>query len=137
MTKEGGVSALDGIYKMVERVDEKGESIPKIKISRDKVTLPSRKQVYRYVKEGKYVKDMIALWDETIGEAHPLLVPIMMEGEVVYDFPELGKIREYCREQLSMLPEQYKRLSGTGVYPVEISPKLSKLTDSLIEKYSK
>jgi len=137
ITKEGGVSALDGIYKIAERLDEKGNPIPKIKISRDKITLPSRKQVYRYIKDGKYVKDIITLWDETISEAQPLLVPIMLKGELVYDFPELKEIREHCHRQLSMLPEQYKRLRGSEVYPVEISPKLSKLTEALIEKYSK
>jgi len=139
ITKEGGISALNGIYKMVEKIDKRGRSIPKIKTSEDKILLPGRKQVYRKIVDGKYVEDLITLWDEKpkSSSLYPLLIPIIREGKLVYNFPEVPKIKKYCLEQLAMLPEKYKNIHKDVSYPVNTSPKLLKLTDELIKKYSR
>jgi nicotinate phosphoribosyltransferase len=138
LTKEGGVSALNGVYKLVEKIDRYGNPIPKIKTSEHKVTLPARKQVYRKVINGKFAEDVITLWDEKIEDKnfHPLLIPIMINGEFVYDFPETSEIRKYCEKQLSMLPECYKRINNSKIYPVKISPKLAELTERLVRQFS-
>ena len=90
LTKEGGVSALNGIYKFAENTDETGKAIPSMKFtsSRDKATLPGRKQTWRRSSAGKYLEDVITLWDERLDDAQPLMVPIIVKGEFVYDFPE-------------------------------------------------
>jgi len=137
LTSEGGVSALDGIFKIAETSDEKGNLIPVTKFTSNivKATLPGRKQVWRRIENGQFVEDIIALWDEEINDAKPLLVPIIIKGEVVYDFPELKEIRRYCAEQLAALPDKYRRIRGSESYPVRISEKLRKLRDEMFEKY--
>jgi nicotinate phosphoribosyltransferase len=137
ITKEGGVSALDGIFKLAETSDEAGRMIPSTKFtsSMGKATLPGKKQVWRRIENGKYVEDIITLWDEEVEGAKPLLVPLMIKGEIVYDFPDLKEIRKYCMEQLSALPEKYRLLRGGEPYPVKISENLRKLRDELFEKY--
>lgn len=78
---------------------------------------------------------MITLWDEKLHDAQPLLVPIILKGELVYDFPETQRIRHYALEQLAALPEEYKKLTGSKVYPVTISEALNKVREELFEQY--
>jgi nicotinate phosphoribosyltransferase len=137
LKKQGGVSALNGIYKLVENTDEQGATIPSMKFtsSKEKAILPGRKQSWRRSKDGKYLEDIITLWDEKVEDARPLMVPIIEKGEFVYDFPETEHIREYARENLAALPEEYKRITKGSVYPVKISEGLTKLRDELFERY--
>jgi len=138
ITKEGGVSALDGIFKLAETSDVSGRMVPATKFtsSMGKATLPGKKQVWRrFDDNGKYLEDIISLWDEEIEDAKPLLVPIIIKGEFVYDFPNLKEVREYCLRQLAALPEKYRRIRNSETYPVKISKKLGKLRDELFEKY--
>lgn len=133
ITGTGGVSAVPGVYKHVERFRD-GEFVATYKLSDEegKTTLPGRKQTYRLCDEkGRYVKDVISLWDEFIPGAEPLLVPIIKNGELVYDFPPVGQIRQDCIEKLKKLPEKVKRIDEPQKYPVEISRKLSKLLEKL------
>lgn len=139
LTERGGVSALNGIYKFAENTDEKGGIIPSMKFTnaKEKALLPGRKQSWRRFKNGKYGGDVITLWEEQVKGAKPLMAPIILQGEFVYDFPETRLIRKYCLEQLSYLPEEYKLLRNSQVYPVKTSPKLSKLRDKLFEQYAR
>jgi len=132
LTGEGGPSALQGVYKLVERIGPDGKPIPKTKLSAEKELLPHRKQVHRHTgPNGQFSHDTLSLWDEKITDAEPLLVPIVKGGELVYDFPSLEESRARCREQLSRLPKKYRRLTGAPAYPVRLSPKLDKLWRSL------
>ncbi|MBS7605207.1 MAG: nicotinate phosphoribosyltransferase [Candidatus Bathyarchaeia archaeon] len=137
LTKEGGVSALDGIFKLAETSDENGRMIPTTKFtsSLGKATLPGRKQVWRRIENGQFVEDIITLWDEEVEGAKPLLVPIIIKGEIVYDFPSLEEIRRYCAEQLAALPEKYRRIRNSEIYPVRISEKLRRLMDEMFERF--
>lgn len=137
LTREGGVSVLNGIYKFAENTDEEGKPVPSMKFtsSKEKSTLPGRKQVWRRLREGRYVEDIIALWDETIADAAPLMRPIMLKGEPVYDFPSTVEIRDYCRRELDRLPEPCRRLEGADAYPVKLSARLMRLRDELYEEY--
>lgn len=116
---ERGVSALGGVFKLVER-----EGVPVGKLSLDepeKATHPGRKQVYRRVDaDGYYEKDIVALWDEPISEGEPLLVPIISDGELVYNFPGMTDIQARTKAELSMLRECHKNLYDANAYPVEI-----------------
>ncbi len=102
-----------------------------MKLSKDKITLPGRKQVYRFSDaEGKFEKDMIALADEKV-EAEPLLVKVMEKGKLTYALPSLEQIRANAAENLSKLPEEYKALTDAPVYPVELSRNLLNLVKTL------
>jgi nicotinate phosphoribosyltransferase len=128
---------VDIIYKLCEKVNGKGKFQPIMKLSEGKATLPGRKQVFRLRDaEGSFVKDVIALEDEKV-DGEPLLVKVVEKGKVVYDFPTLEEIRERALENLSRLPEKYKRLRNAAKYPVELSPKLKKLIRELRWKLKK
>ncbi|MEM1586550.1 MAG: nicotinate phosphoribosyltransferase [Candidatus Bathyarchaeia archaeon] len=139
LTGEGGVSALDGIFKLAETSDEGGRMIPTTKFtsSLGKATLPGRKQVWRRIERGQFVEDIITMWDEEVEGAKPLLVPIVIKGEIVYDFPSLEEIRRYCAEQLAALPEKYRRIRGSETYPVKVGEKLRRLMDEMFGRFRK
>lgn len=126
---KGGVAALGGVYKLVER-----DGVPVGKLSLDepdKATLPGRKQVYRYVDtEGFYSKDCIALWDESISDGEPLLIPIVKDGDLVYNFPHLNDIQEQTNNGLSRLREAHKGLIISEPYEVEIHPQLTVISEN-------
>jgi nicotinate phosphoribosyltransferase len=120
---------LDVIYKLSETQAPNGKFSPIMKLSKDKITLPGRKQVYRYKKaDGTYLHDVIALANEQV-DAKPLLVRVMEKGKLQYEFPSLDAIRKTATENLSKLPEQYKALTNASVYPVELSQKLQVLIE--------
>ncbi len=128
ITGKGGVSALGGVYKLVE-VERDGKAIPVAKISEDisKATLPGKKQVYRKIEKGKFAGDIITTWDEVVAGSEKLLKSIVLDGKVVYRFPKLDVIRSKCRKRISMLPDQFKSIRGQRVYLVKISRKLAAL----------
>ena len=128
---------VDIIYKLCEKVNGKGKFQPIMKLSEGKATLPGRKQVFRLRDaEGSFVKDVIALEDEKV-DGEPLLIKVVEKGKVVYDFPTLEDIRGRALENLSRLPEKYKRLRNVAKYPVELSPKLKNLIRELRRKLKK
>jgi nicotinate phosphoribosyltransferase len=122
------------IYKLDEIINSR-QRIPKIKLSKDKLTLPKRMPLRIYGKDCSFEKDILALDDEKIEGAHPLLVKIMEKGELIYDMPSLDEIRKYHLGQISKLPEKYKSLENSVEYPVELSPGLEALTEKLIKEY--
>ncbi|MEM1538984.1 MAG: nicotinate phosphoribosyltransferase [Candidatus Bathyarchaeia archaeon] len=125
---------VDIIYKLCEKMDSKGEFQPIMKLSEGKATLPGKKQVFRFIDEnGRFLKDVIALDHEKV-DGEPLLVKVVEKGKVIYRFPSLQEIRERALENLSRLPDKYKRLRRTAKYPVELSPKLQELIKELKKK---
>jgi nicotinate phosphoribosyltransferase len=128
---------VDVIYKLCETMSADGGFAPIMKLSEGKVTLPGRKQVYRFKDaEGNFERDMIALADEKVN-GEPLMVKVMEKGEVTYDFPSLSEIRATAAENVSRLPEKYKKVTGAPEYPVELSQELEKLIRNLKEKILK
>jgi nicotinate phosphoribosyltransferase len=120
---------LDGIYKLCETQSADGTFTPIMKLSKDKMTLPGRKQVYRFSGgDGSYRKDVIALADEQM-EGEPLLVKVMDKGKLTYPLPSLKEIQAYAKGNLAKLPAQYKALTNAPAYPVELSQKLLKLIE--------
>ncbi len=122
---------LDGIYKLCETQTRDGKFSPIMKLSKDKHTLPGRKQVYRFTgSDGVFKKDVIALADESaVGEQ--LLIKVMAEGKLTYELPSLKQIRDRATQNLSKLPGQYKVLVNAPAFPVELSQKLQQLTETL------
>jgi len=122
---------VDIIYKLCEKMNEKGKFSPIMKLSKGKVTLPGRKQVLRFKDEnGCFIKDVIALEGEKIN-GEPLLVKVVEKGKIVHDLPSLEEIRKRALENLSNLPNKYKKLKGAPRYPVQLSLGLKKLIKEL------
>jgi nicotinate phosphoribosyltransferase len=128
---------VDVIYKLCETMSERGKFSPIMKLSEGKATLPGRKQVFRFKdKKGNFAKDVIALADEKM-KGEPLLVKVMENGKITYNLPSLGEIRATASENLSKLPEKYKKLTDAPTYPVELSQALEDLIKKLKRKLTK
>lgn len=115
--------ALGGVYKLVE-LEHNNKSIPKMKFSKDKITYPSKKQVYRsFDKDGNFTADVIGLEDEN-NKGAPLLIQAIKKGKLYYKLPSIHEIQENAINNLSRLPEPFKRLKKAKTYPVTKSNKL-------------
>lgn len=127
--------ALDGIYKLSDVV-EQGKHMPKMKLSDDpvKATLPGKKRVWRIVEKGKFVRDVISLEEEDVHNAIPILEKVVEKGRIVCNRPSLEKIRQRTGENLSNLPDIYRKIDSAAVYPVEFSRELVALRERVIEK---
>ncbi len=121
---------LDVIYKLCETTASDGSFSPIMKLSKDKITLPGRKQVYRFKgADGKFKGDTVALADEKF-EGDPLLVMVMENGKLNYELPSLDEIRNNASENLSKLPDEFKALTNAPAYTVELSQKLQALVET-------
>lgn len=128
---------LDGIYKLCETQSPDGNFTPIMKLSKDKITLPGRKQVYRFNNtDGNFKKDVIALSDEP-ANGKPLLLKVMDKGKLTYNLPSIQEIRKTAEANVSMLPKQYHVLTNAPIYPVELSQKLHLLTETLKQQITR
>jgi nicotinate phosphoribosyltransferase len=122
-----GVSAdapwSDIAYKLVEYNHR-----PVLKLSTGKVSLPGRKQVFRLSdNQGCLSQDIIALSEEQVAGAEPLLKTVMVEGKFVSPLPSLEESRATCLSELAKLRESIKSILNPEQYPVEQSAGLQKL----------
>jgi nicotinate phosphoribosyltransferase len=121
---------VDVVYKLSGKV-ERGVFVPAMKLSKDKITLPGKKQIFRKrTKGGKYLKDIICLENEKVN-GEPLLVNAMQKGRITYDIPKLEETRRIAIRNLSQLPDKYKKLAGAPLYPVEPSSLLRRIVNQL------
>ena len=58
------------------------------------------------------------------------LVEVMEKGKLTYNLPSLNEIRIKAAESLSKLPDEFKVLTKSPVYPVELSQKLQALVET-------
>lgn len=124
----------DVVYKISEINNKKISFAPTMKLSRNKATLPGRKQVYRLRnKKGKFLKDILALENER-QKGEPLLLKMIENGKLLRTYTQLGQIRGFVKRQISELPSAYKKLKTEKTYPVIKSPQLRKLTVDLSKK---
>ena len=149
-----------GVYKLCAVENEKGEVIPKIKISENvgKITNPGFKRVYRlFDKEtGMAEADYITLYDEVVDDTKPLeicdpearwktkvmdgfnavelQVPIFKNGELVYKLPTLEEIKRTCAYGVSTLWPEVKRFDFPHQYYVDLSAKLMALKDEMLKQ---
>ncbi|OBA01779.1 nicotinate phosphoribosyltransferase [Bacillus subtilis] len=138
--------ALGAVYKLVA-IEEDGKLVDTIKISSnpEKVTTPGRKKVYRIINQLNHHSegDYIALYDEQVNDQkrlrmfHPvhtfiskfvtnfyakdLHELIFEKGILCYQNPEISDIQQYVQDNLSLLWEEYKRISKPEEYPVDLS----------------
>ncbi len=144
-------AALDGVYKLSEINGE-----PKLKLSESiqKVTLPGRKEVYRYTDDsGNFVADAVTLAQHPVPDKmiHPfdveksmplnpenavsLLNKIMENGQSLLKNYEPQDVADFVKKRLQQLPEEHKRFNYPHIYKVGISGPLHQLRSDLRKKY--
>ena len=126
-----GVSAdapfIDIVYKMV-RCDRRDVR----KLSPGKVTLAGEKQVFRDCdKNGSYRSDTIGLRSDSFNDRLLLLGPVMQNGRLTRPHPSLSAIRKQFGRNFNALADSFKALAAAATYPVDISPHLQQLQESL------
>ena len=124
---------IAGVYKLIEYNNK-----PKIKISEDKLTYPGKKQIYRiYNKQGEFIEDFLTLDSEPApSNSEALLIPVMKEGKLITELPNLNNIQQYYNENIGKLPNKFKELDENQIFKVRISKKLSELIKSLTEEFT-
>ncbi|MBQ8135604.1 MAG: nicotinate phosphoribosyltransferase [Clostridia bacterium] len=148
-----------GVYKVVS-INKNGVEIPKIKISENvaKITNPCFKNLYRLYdnKSGKAIADVITLFDEEIDDSKPYTIfdpehtwkkktvtdfkavklrkQIFDKGELIYNSPTIEEIRTRCSTQLETLWEEVRRFENPHTYYVDLSEKLWKTKDKLLNQ---
>jgi len=125
--------ALPGIYKLVE-LRRGSESIPRVKLSPAKVTIPELKQIHRaYDSSGLIKEDIVAIYEEIFPGlvARPLLTKVIDKGRLVYSMPSLLETREYGKKQIDSLPQEFRDPAVVAEAPVRLSPRLSALCEEL------
>lgn len=149
-----------GVYKLAAIEKPDGTIEPKIKISENtaKITNPHFKKLYRFYGNdtGKAIADYLCVYDETVDDsgemeifdpeatwktktvydftAKELMVPIFKNGELVYKFPSVKEVREYCAQQVDTLWDEVKRFDNPHSYYVDLSQKLWDIKYSLLKQ---
>ncbi|WP_251898460.1 nicotinate phosphoribosyltransferase [Lactiplantibacillus paraplantarum] len=149
---------LSGVYKLAA-TEIDGQHTPKIKVSasREKLTIPGDKQVYRLYEPGtqRAFADLIALATETITgqssltvvnsnplsvdrqqrltnfDARPLLVPVALSTTTMIP---ISAIQAATQAKLAELPRTTQRLVNPDIYPVYMTTTLSQLQTKLLNE---
>ncbi len=123
---------LQGVYKMVE-IEEQGVQQFRAKFSSRKVTLPSRKQIWRYKdQQDNIIYDLLAMVSEDYShEAKPLLKAYILAGLQVKKNKTVAEAREILRRNLAEIPVEMLSLTEKKQYPIKISAKLEALANRI------
>lgn len=155
-----GAPALDGVYKLVA-VYENSEWVPAIKVSETpaKTLNPGHKHVWRlYDRRGKATADLLTidvedpremseidlhhptdqhkyrtLRHDELSEIEPLLVDVLVDGQLVYDVPSIAEMRQFRQADMQRLDPGVKRLVNPHAYHVSLSKRLWHLKQDLIK----
>lgn len=149
--------ALGGVYKLGAIRDETGRWQPKLKTSDDaaKASCPGVLQVRRFVNASGFVCDAVyneldppsqgweIVYPDRPGSPQPVeletgwedvLIPVLRDGQSVYEPPSIQDARRRTLDQLARCPERVKRLASPSAYPVGLEKKLAELRRELIER---
>ena len=149
---------LGGVYKLVA-IEKDKKCIPKIKISEntEKITTPGAKKLYRFYDKNtnKALADLLTLETEKPSEnqyelfnpTYPwkrklissyyikeLLIPIFIDGKLVYNLPSLSEIRTHCVNETNSFWNEILRIDNPHSYYVDLSYDLWSLKQNLIYK---
>jgi len=112
-----GVSAdapfTDMIYKLAELTSCDQRQVPTMKLSKGKMTLPGKKQIFRKIDAQGYIAgDYIGLRNERIVRTKSLL-SLVFQGKAVQQAPEsLLTIRQRIKESVQQLPASFRNAPG-------------------------
>ncbi|MFD1336756.1 nicotinate phosphoribosyltransferase [Oceanobacillus iheyensis] len=142
--------ALGAVYKLVSIEDENGDMKDTIKLSGnpEKMTTPAMKKVYRIInKENQHSEgDYLTLENEYPNEQEEVMLfhpvhtyykkfvsnfeavnlhhDIFIDGQLVYECPDLAEIQLFTENQLNLFWDEYKRTNYPAEYPVDLSEAL-------------
>ena len=156
--------SFGGVYKLAAIQNKAGEFVPKIKLSEntEKITNPGNKTFYRiYEKEtGKIKADYICFVEEKLNPENDLLLfdpaetwkktklkggtykvremlqPVFLNGKCVYESPSIREVAAYCKQEKDTLWDETKRLFYPHQVYVDLSDKLYKVKQELLNKMS-
>lgn len=156
--------SFGGVYKLAAVQNDEGKFIPKIKLSEntEKITNPGNKTIFRiYEKDsGKIKADLICFADEVIHpeedlllfdpietwkktklkggtyEVREMLVPVFLNGKCVYESPSVMEIANYCKKEKETLWDETKRLFFPHCVYVDLSDKVYKVKQDLLNQMS-
>ncbi|MGX8714637.1 MAG: nicotinate phosphoribosyltransferase [Lachnospiraceae bacterium] len=148
-----------GVYKLAAVREDDGSFSPRIKISEneEKITNPGKKTLWRIFDntDGHGICDVLTLEGEEIDSSQPyhvkyprkpwkditltnftakkLMVPIFVNGELVYKKPSLEKIRRYVQSQLKhTVWAEEQRFENPHLHYTDLSLKLYDLKSALL-----
>ena len=148
------------VYKLVAIENEDGTVRPKIKLSENvgKITTPHFKKLYRLIDNETCMAeaDLICVYDETVDDTKPLEIfdpvhtwktktmenftaielqkPIYLQGELVYDLPDLEEIRAHCERSIACMWDEVRRFTNPHNYYVDLSDKLWNIKNDMIKE---
>lgn len=143
--------ALDGVYKL-NSIGNK----PTLKISEnvEKITLPGKKKIFRYLNDdGSFYGDAILMDDENqIERMHnptfpaqkstvasrqqeEIVAPVIINGAMVSELPEVKEIASFSKKRLELLHREFKRFDNPHIYKVGISTRLMETRDQLMNSF--
>lgn len=153
----GDQSALGGVYKLVA-VERDDSWEPRIKLSAqpEKMTNPGLKKVVRLLRNGFLVADLICLPDEEIAPGQKVLginpknplqqkvyddfdvvetlhIPIIHEGELVYQPPSLNEVKTYAKSRLRSIRLESRRIDNPHTLKVSLSESYWRYKQSVID----
>jgi len=133
-----GVSADAPYFDMAYKLVKYGGR-PVMKLSPEKATLPSEKQVFRFsTSKGKLRRDVLGLRDDMMRDGKPLLKKVMTKGKIQGKLPTLPQIQKTFLGEFANLDKKYKILGERGdVYPVSLSTRLRNLKSRMIPRLEK
>lgn len=127
MGVSGDAPWFDMAYKLVEYGGR-----PVLKLSTGKVSLPGRKQVFRFLgHDGRLLRDVLGLRNEKLPGSEPLLKKVMEKGRTRQPYPSLNEIRERFSNEFSHLDERIKAILDPELYPTALSPHLKRLKEDM------
>jgi nicotinate phosphoribosyltransferase len=118
-------SPVNGVYKLVE-IDNR----PTMKKSPGKMTYPGKKQIFRQIEDGQFMGDTLGLASEGTG----LLQLVMSSGNRQQPDDPLSVIRQRTDRNVASLPSEIRDINYAGNPPVNLSPALADLTQSLKDR---
>ncbi len=151
--------SLGGVYKLAG-IEKDGVIVPKLKMSDTpaKITNPGFKKIVRLYDKNtdKAIADLICLMEENFDNLdkieifHPdfswkrktvsnfyaknLVVQIIKQGKLVYEFPTVKEIAEYHKSSYAEFWNEYKRMLNPHIYKVDLSQKLYDLKQKLLKE---
>jgi len=149
--------ALGGVFKLAAIKNELGNWDYKLKLSEQaiKVSTPGIQQVRRFKDAKGFISDMIFNIETPLSEKpmmvdpydftktrsfsdtltyEDLLVPVFVDGELVYSLPTIHETRERVEQQLAHFHKGIKRFVNPHTYPVGLEKELFDMKTDLIVK---
>jgi nicotinate phosphoribosyltransferase len=122
--------SLGVVYKLVE-LEAGGTRRYTAKFSKDKITFPGAKQVFRFAGHD----EIACAWENRPPEeSRPLLRQVLASGELTGALPDATAIRSFSSKAVEAFPAACRRLENAEPYRVVYSPALAAVAEEARRK---